>query len=825
MSETNSPNSKPGGANKHYSSMLLRTAGLAWRYKKTSLLVAGIAYLAVKNKVNAAKKDISENIIDGTVLTWRLNGGSIVETTAPTHFGSASMIGKLIKRLSGGPKEMTMLEALLALEMAAEDPRVKSLVVRVTPEVTGAGAKGNEPLSIGLGIAQIQELRQALATFRAKKEAQKQQAAGMVDKDLGRTYFYIDSFDDQATYYLASAFSDIIVQPTGYVPLIGLSSTQFYFKRLGDKIGVNVHVEARKEYKSVVAPYSEESMPEKHRENLMSLLTSLNDTLVADIALARGPAILKQTGQEGSEDGAPLTAADVVRRAMEVGPLPAIDAINAGLVSEQGYPFGIASIIGPRKPMLVSTYSSKRRDEILSKEMHDDPASSGGKQGSLMGSFKQALGRPDIKKVAQSLELLIPSRPVTVGVVYLMGTIERLGPQGSHSVAASLLQAAKDPQVSAIVLRIDSGGGDVIASDTIAAAVDYVQTHFAKPVVASYGNVSASGAYYSSTSCKRIFASPGTITGSIGVAAMRPVFTSKLMEFIGTNVEELYTVDNKCNSVFHAPEGAVLERYQRNVDHIYSDFTARVAKGRGFTGEQAESVARGQVFTGVQALGNGLVDEMGGFTRAIEAAAQLGHEARVDIAKKLVEFYVDRSNNTEIRKAVAYEQFASVDEAVEKITLASKGKKATATADSKPVVAIELKVAKGNDQEAALGAVKHEAPPVFKADILKNVKVKEFPESVSATKSLISRLVFGSSDDKDNGTSGSSTSAALDDYVGGPQMMFSNIVSSAVSAAIRNEIKQILSQDPSSIASSLAQTAQEHSRSQVRAEADQVKFK
>ncbi|KAJ1718571.1 hypothetical protein LPJ53_006446, partial [Coemansia erecta] len=619
-----------------------RSGRFLWRHKKTTLLVSGMAYLALKYKVDAALKELDSKVIDGTDLIWHINHGSIVESTIPSRMGPG-LVGKLLKKLTGGTNEITMLDALVSLEMAADDRRIKSLIVRVTPDLSN-GNKGTEPLSVGLGIAQVQELRQAIETFRRKKAEQ---------GDGGRTYFYIDSFNDQMTYYLASAFSDIIVQPTGYVPLVGLSSTQLYFKRLTEKVGVKMHVEARKEYKSVVAPFSQSAMPEKHRENLMSILHSLNDTLVRDIALTRGASI--------PGDGEPATAEEVVRGAMEVGPLDAAHAARFGLVSSHGYTLDIESIVGPRKAMGFYSYGDRRREE-LSDERVEVKSQRIFRSIYNNDAIKSLKKDKTMHKLTQIPDMLNPTLPVTVGVVYLLGTIERLGTQGSHAIAAALKQAALDPHVTAIVLRIDSGGGDVIASDTIAAAVDYVQTKFGKPVVASYGNVSASGAYYSSTSCKRIFASPGTITGSIGVASMRPVFTQKLLDFVGTNVEELYTIDNPCNSVFREPEGEVLERYQRNIDKIYDDFTARVAKGRGLTPEHAESVAKGQVFTGQQAFGNGLVDEIGGFTRAVEHAAQLGHEARVAIANNLFRYYVERVTWTQGHKVVASGQAASVSE-------------------------------------------------------------------------------------------------------------------------------------------------------------------
>ncbi|KAJ1953336.1 hypothetical protein EC988_003053 [Linderina pennispora] len=676
---------------------------------------------------------------------------------------------------------MSMLRALMALEMAADDPRIKGLVVKLGP-----APDSNEQTNstgAGLGVAQVQELRQALEQFRAKKEQQ-------LGAGSGRTYFYTDSFDDQLTYYLASAFSDIIVQPTGQLPLTGLSGTQMYFKDLLDKIGLRMHVEARKEYKSVVAPYSQSSMPEKHRENMMDLLNSLNDTIIDDIATSRGSSILSQCKDTH------IKAQDIVRKAMEEGPIIAPDALGSGLVSALGYTYDVASIVGPRKLTLINTYADARRLEIETNEMGGGAYD---ESGSTKELAKSMLISSDKAAMASALKLLESDQPVTVGVVYLLGGIERFGPRGAKAVCQSLLDAAKDPTVSAIVLRIDSGGGDVIASDTIGAYVDYVQDKFGKPVVASYGNVSASGAYYASTSCKRIFASPGTITGSIGVASMRPVVTKKLLEFIGTNVEELYTVDNKSDSIFREPEGAALERYRRTIDIIYDDFKSRVAKGRGYSSDQVEEVARGRVFTGVQALQNGLVDELGSFTRAIEASAQMGFEARTDIATKLAEFYSQRLINSVRHKAVAAGLFDSVDKAQEESP-------------------VDIKVvASGTDPDAETikdgvlkGAVYKKG--TFTADLLKNVKVKVFPEEASVARRLISKA-RNLGGDGDGDDSAEDVQLAAGDT---SSSFFGTFAKNAVRSALAEEIERIMS-NPSS--------AFKGNKAGARFESDDVNFK
>ncbi|KAJ1949630.1 hypothetical protein FBU59_001057 [Linderina macrospora] len=762
------------------SGLLKRSARIMWRYKKTTLFAAGLAYFVYRQQHKQHKQSAQVQIIDGTMLAWRIHEGSIIEAPEPMSF-ELSWLSRAIRKLSGTSDEMSVLRALMTLEMAAADPRIKGLVVKLGPSPDSA--EQSNSTGAGLGIAQVQELRQALEQFRAKKEEQ-------LGAGNGRTYFYTDSFDDQLTYYLASAFSDIIVQPTGQVPLTGLSGTQMYFKDLLDKIGVKMHVEARKEYKSVVGPYSESSMPEKHRENMMDLLSSLNDTIISDIATSCGSRIL------GKSKDSQVSARDIVRLAMEEGPIIAPDALSSGLVSALGYTYDVVSIVGPRKLILINAYADARRAEIEAKEMI------GGRQDDSSSTKKLAksmLTSGDKAALATSLKLLELNQPVTVGVVYLLGGIERFGSRGAKAVCQSLLDAAKDPTVSAIVMRIDSGGGDVIASDTIGAYVDYVQEKFGKPVVASYGNVSASGAYYASTSCKRIFASPGTITGSIGVASMRPVVTKKLLETIGTNVEELYTIDNTSDSIFREPEGASLERYRRTIDIIYDDFKSRVAKGRGYTSEQVEEVARGRVFTGTQALQNGLVDELGSFTRAIEAGAQMGFEARVDIANKLAGFFSQRIVQIARQKAVAAGTFESLDKAQEDSTFTVKVVGASDDPDAQTI----------NDG-ALKGAVYKNG--TFKADLLKNVKVKVFPEQASLTRRLIAKA-RGLGGDGDGDDSAEDTQLGSG---GATSSFFGTFAKNAVRSALAEEIESILSSPSSAFKSA---------KTGARFESDDANFK
>ncbi|KAJ1792684.1 hypothetical protein LPJ59_004811 [Coemansia sp. RSA 2399] len=543
--------------------MFRRAASVAWKYKKTTVFAVGLTYGGYRiNK--ALKGQAMVNIKPQTVLTWRIVNGLIVESPTFYDVGGSRIVSEILNKMVRDPDEVTMLEALMSLEMAAKDPRVEAIAIDLTTNSKSSSGKAGG--SAGVSMAQAQELRTALLSFREQKKQQH-------GPDGGRVYFYVDSFDNQATYYLASACSDIIVQPTGYVPLTGVTTQHFFARRFLDMIGVKPVAESRKDFKSVMSMFTESTMPEKQRENITRLLASLNDMLVADIASVK------------REGAAPPLTEEIVRAAMVEGPLLAPDAVNRNLISRCGYALDVDSVIGPRSKCGISLYGLARGIETFKASGEDN---------------------------------------TTVGLVFLIGTIGRTGTNSARSVAESLIKTAMDPSVSAVVFRIDSGGGDAIASDTIACAVDHIQNTIGKPVVASYGTVAASGAIFASAMCRKIFADPATITGSIGVASARPIFTKKLLDYVGLDIEELRSVDNRSRSLIEEPSGAELQRYKKRVDAIYDDFVSRVAKGRKYTAEEAEAVAQGQVFTGAQAKENGLVDELGGLTRAIEAAAQLG---------------------------------------------------------------------------------------------------------------------------------------------------------------------------------------------------------
>ncbi|KAI1318744.1 hypothetical protein EDD11_005815 [Mortierella claussenii] len=474
-----------------------------------------------------------------------------------------------VLRAAGGDSPSpvsTLIDVVTAIKLAKDDPRIVGIMANFsTPNNTS-------PQTSGLGLAQIQELRSAVQEF---KEAKVKALGG---EDKVSLIAYTDSFDNQTQYYLASVFDRVYMQPSGSIPLVGLSSTVPFFKTLLNRFGIQVRAEARREYKSMVSPFTETELPPPQKQNLFDLLKGLNSQILADIAKSRQKAL-------GSD---PI---EKLNHLIQVGPFMGSEAKDEGLVDGLLYKRDCGKMVEDRGAFGLAHYMRVKAKEHTN-------------------------------KLAKTGE---PS--MVVGIVYLIGNIKRGGGDfGANTVVKGIREAANDPSVDAVVLRIDSGGGDVVASDTIGDAIRWCQDEKKKPVIVSFGNTSASGGYFVSTHAKAIVAQPTTVTGSIGVASLRPYFTPEFFKLIGVSVEQFFTGSSD-TSLLHDLDGAALTRYKRQIDTTYADFVKRVADGRKMTLEQVENVAGGRVMNGKEALKAGLVDKLGGVSYAVRLAADYGLEA------------------------------------------------------------------------------------------------------------------------------------------------------------------------------------------------------
>ncbi|KAJ3276221.1 hypothetical protein HDV01_005669 [Terramyces sp. JEL0728] len=472
---------------------------------------------------------------------------------------------------------ITFLNLIKLLTWIQQDHRIKGLYVDFSRTGTAAG----------LGFAQLQELRAGIENVKKEKEKQ-------MGKGVFKTVAFTDNFESQMDYFLATVFDEIRLEPTGSLPLYGFSSSKPFFKNLLDNLGVKLRAFAVGDYKSVISTFTETTLPEKQKQNLNNLLGDLNDQFKETIGTSRNIAIGK--------DGEKATLESL----MDISPLTAKECLKYNLVDKLSY-----------KREFLPLFKDSKIDGL--------PVIS-------LGRYYNAKNTEAIR------DSKLFKRKLKIGVVNLVGTINRGdGPTGSTTVTTALLKAAEDEEVGGIVLRIDSGGGDVIASDSIWETVDYIAKQYKKPVISSYGNICASGGVYSSLACKTIFSNPGTITGSIGVATMRPVFSSEIFEKLGITFDQYYFTEGaKHASMMNDLEENFWERYKKQVLEIYKLFKERVSNGRRLSMDQVEKIAQGQVWSGKEANDHKLVDKLGGIGAAIMTAANEAVAAqKIDIRAPL----------------------------------------------------------------------------------------------------------------------------------------------------------------------------------------------
>ena len=475
-----------------------------------------------------------------------------------------------------GARAKPLRDVVRALEKAAEDDEVAGLVAHTGREI---------------GFSQVSELRDAVATFRASGK---------------RTAAYAETFGEMgpgnSTYHLASAFEEIWLQPSGDLGLVGLAATAVFVRGSLDKLGVQTQIGHRHEYKTAPNTFLETDLTPPHREMMESLVGSITDDIVRDIAAARG-----------------LTEA-AVRQAVAGAPLSAQEALAAGLVDRLGYREELYRTLREE----LTEHEAEPRLRFV--DRYDQP------------------GTP-LARLARSAEHLPQAVRPRRGVVAVVGAHGAIhlgrssspGPLSSQSagadtVTAALRSAGKDEQVRAIVLRIDSPGGSAVASDAIRRAVLEVRSS-GTPVVASMASLGASGGYFIAMPCDRVLATPSTLTGSIGVWGGKQVISDGLARIGVTRATvsagryaDMFSTDRPFDDEEWTRVGVWLDR-------VYDDFTEKVAQDRALPLAQVHELARGRVWTGSQAAESRLIDGLGGLSAAVDTACELAgtDRSRVDV--------------------------------------------------------------------------------------------------------------------------------------------------------------------------------------------------
>ena len=407
------------------------------------------------------------------------------------------------------------------------------------------------------------------------------QRKAIVDKlaEFKKTGKFVVAYADyysQGEYYLASIADTVYMNPMGSLDFKGLASEVLYMKDLQEKSGIKMEVIRHGKYKSAVEPFLQQNMSAENREQLTVLLNSMWDSYVSTISKNRKISV---------------------------------DVLN-----------DVATNLNARTAVLA------QENKLIDKIAYLDQYRSG---------IKKALGvkaDDDINEIEildyikdVNLNMKKLSAKDQIAVIFAQGDIREgegsVNSIGEGSINRALKAARNNDKVKAIVLRINSPGGSALTSDIIWREIEL--TKKVKPVIVSMGDVAASGGYYIACNANRIFAEPGTITGSIGVFGMIPNF-KKVADKFGVNAEAVTTHENALGySVFEEMSPKYKETLTESIEIIYDTFIGRVATGRNMTKEQVDELGQGRVWTGTMAKESGLVDELGSLDDAIAYAADL----------------------------------------------------------------------------------------------------------------------------------------------------------------------------------------------------------
>lgn len=443
--------------------------------------------------------------------------------------------------------KMTVRDVVDAMDRAGDDSRVVGMMATIAAS--------------SMGLAKTQEIRDAVLRFRAKKKF-----AVAFSETFG------EAGPGQKAYYLATAFDQIYLQPSGDIGLTGVIVESPFVKDTLGKLGMRFRGDHRYEYKSALNTFTQTKYTPAEREENQRLITSWYEQELRGIAEAR------HMSPEG------------VQKLVDRGPFLGKEALDAHLVDGLAY-----------------------RDEV-----YDQVKKKGGSSAGLLYASKylERAGHPH-------------ETGKTIALIYGVGGVSRgkssynpisgSSSMGSDSVTAAFRAAVDDKDVKAIIFRVDSPGGSYVASDAIWREVVKAKKA-GKPVIATMGDLAGSGGYFVAMSADKIVAQPGTITASIGVLNGK-MLTSGFWNKVGLTWDEVHAGANaKMWTGLQDYTPAEWQRFQSWLDRIYADFTNKTAEGRKLPLPKVLEVAKGRIWTGEDAKNLGLIDEVGGFDQALKLA-------------------------------------------------------------------------------------------------------------------------------------------------------------------------------------------------------------
>jgi protease-4 len=509
---------------------------------------------------------------------------AVLHTSIPSVPHTAALViapeGELVEQLSSDPVRR-------AFGQASGGPAPETLLRDVIDAIGSAKSDSRIKLIVldlgnlsSSGLSKLQEVGAALRDFRA----------------AGKRVVAVGDSLDQTQYYLAAQAGEVYLDPLGLVYIDGFSYYRMFLKDAIDKLGVDVNVFRAGTFKSYTDQFSRSDMAPSEREESAVWLNSLWSSYTQDVTRARS---LKPTALDDYVNEAPAA-------------LAAVNGDAAKLALQRG---------------LVTALKSRRQlaDELKGLVGEDSDSH----------SFN-SIGMTQYLAAVRPKRVLKGKSDAKVGIVVAAGEIldghQPPGKIGGDSTADLLRQARYDNAVKAVVLRVDSPGGSMFASELILREVQALRKA-GKPVVVSMSTYAASGGYYISAAANQIFASPTTLTGSIGVFSVVPTF-QRTLEKLGVKVDGLGTTPLAGDLRLDRPlDAATRQILQVSVDHAYDDFLHRVGEGRKKSVQDVDKIAQGRVWAGIDAERIGLVDHLGGLKDATDAAAklaELGSDYAVD---------------------------------------------------------------------------------------------------------------------------------------------------------------------------------------------------
>ncbi|EEX1738512.1 signal peptide peptidase SppA [Escherichia coli] len=411
-------------------------------------------------------------------------------------------------------------------------------------------------------------------------------------RDSGKPVYAVGENYSQGQYYLASFANKIWLSPQGVVDLHGFATNGLYYKSLLDKLKVSTHVFRVGTYKSAVEPFIRDDMSPAAREADSRWIGELWQNYLNTVAANRQiPAQQVFPGAQGLLEGLTKTGGDTAKYALE-------------------------------NKLIDALASSAEIEKALTKEFGWSKTD---KNYRAISYYDYALKTP-------------ADTGDSIGVVFANGAImdgeETQGNVGGDTTAAQIRDARLDPKVKAIVLRVNSPGGSVTASEVIRAELAAARAA-GKPVVVSMGGMAASGGYWISTPANYIVANPSTLTGSIGIFGVITTVENSL-DSIGVHTDGVSTSPLADVSITKALPPEAQQMMQLSIENGYKRFITLVADARHSTPEQIDKIAQGHVWTGQDAKANGLVDSLGDFDDAVAKAAELAK-----VKQWHLEYYVD----------------------------------------------------------------------------------------------------------------------------------------------------------------------------------------